>query len=98
MGIDDTNIFIFLIFLPISLLTTLCRISLDILIQPTSLTYGTPTILRLFFVEKRFSSFNLLVCEWIVDSNIVNFSCMEEQVCCNVSVSSLRSINSFLRS
>ena len=74
VGIDD----------PVSLLTTLCRISLDNLIQFSSFTYVTPTILRLFFLEKRSSSFSLFVCDWIVDSSIVNLSCMEEQVCCKV--------------
>ena len=58
--------------IPISLLTTLCRISLDNLIQFSSFTYGTPTFLRLFLLEKHSSSFNLFVCDWIVDSNIAN--------------------------
>ena len=49
--------------------------------QSSSFTYGAPTILRLFFQEKRCGSFNLLVCELFDDSNIVNFSCREEQVC-----------------
>ena len=60
--------------IPISLLTTLCRIFLAILIQSSSFTHGTPTIIRLSFLGKLCSSFNLLVCDWIVDSSIVNFS------------------------
>ena len=64
----------------------------------SSFTYGTPTILRLFFLEQRYSSYNLFVCDWIVDSNIVNLSCMGEQVCRRVSFSTLRSMKSFPKS
>ena len=81
--------------IPISSLTTFCNISLDILIQSSSFTYGTPTILRLFFLKKRHSSFNLLVYEWIVDSSIVNVSCREEHIRRNVSVSRFRSMKLF---